>query len=573
MNVLGVSPAERKSAIGFRHDSGATIVVNGKVIASAEEERFTRVRHETRAPVNAINYCLQEANLSMQDIDAVAVPFLAVEQVRLLNALKIALLNNIGKAVFLKKLRQTLSRAKGIPYQGSLEFLHSYGKMPPVKFVEHHAAHAATAYYPSGFKKAATLTVDCSGELNSSVAWLCDNGLEKLREESFANSIGEMYSRTTDVLGFGMGGEGKTMGLAPWGKPDQATRKLVEEKVIDVEKGLWYQNQYTRYLHGKFNMQTVGFDRRVLKDEIMQPKYQNFAFEVQAALGKAMLKMAEWAIHKAGSKNLCISGGVGLNCTTNGFLLRSGVLQNLFIFPACNDGGTSFGAALEAAKEMGDKVRFKLQDMYYGPRFTDAEIEQELLKWKDKIKFSESKDIAGTVAEMVAKDQVVAWFQGRMELGPRALGNRSIISNPRSKGTLDKVNKIKRRAWWRPLAPSMLHSAANEYLEESQESPFMILAFQVKEEKRKEVPAMVHSDGSTRPQTVRKETNRLYWKLIKDFEQVTGTPIVMNTSFNINPKDRAEPIVCKPAEAIENFLKSRLDALAIGNYIVQRKKG
>jgi len=571
MNILGIYPG----SVG--HDSGAALVKDGKIIAAAEEERFIRIKHTSSPPINAVKFCLEYANLSAEDIDFIAVPFspyllfmgyISDSVVRttffLLHKIfgqsreKEAIAEEKRKGAEAKKKRGLLSRLWYNVYVAPT-LRKKFEDIPAeTMYIEHHLAHAASAFYCSNFEKSSILTVDGRGELNSTVMWLgSGNSIKKIKETSAKNSLGLFYEDASDYLNLGgLLGAGKTMGLAPYGKENKEMMNKIE-KHLDLNGTL-----YKRKIVG-FRSDIFGFPPRG-DGNILTKNYCDLAFGAQRVLELALLKCVEYLIEQTNVRALCLSGGVALNCTANSKILDSGLPDDLFIFPACNDGGSALGAALECAARLGEKVKFRLSHVYYGPEFSDDEIENVLKK--NKIKYEKHGDIAGVVAELLSKGKIVGWFQGRMELGPRALGSRSILADPTKKEMWGIVNKIKGREPWRPLAPSILDEAKEEYFENAVESPFMLLTFTVKENKRKEVPAIVHVDGTTRPQTVKKETNELYYSCIKEFENITGIPLVLNTSFNVE----GEPIVCKPIDAVRTFFSSPLDCLAIGSFLLRK---
>ncbi len=573
MNVLGIS-AE------FVHDSGAALVKDGKLVAAAEEERFSRKKHDYSAPLESIKFCLNQANLTMDQIDFVAVPWLPFSAFSYGNVFSwlsrgrdvwplgahFLLNKGLNSAVKLWKSGKNSNQLEVEKLcQGTVAYLsEQYLDIPEVKYFEHHKAHAANAFYCSGFDDASVISVDGNGEANATVVWNADgNSIEKVREELCHNSLGMFYLTVTNFLGLGRFGEGKTMGLAAYGKKNKSLEKRIREKIIDTEKPEWYKLGFPSltYESNAINKQVLGFPSRT-NESPLGKNYADFAFASQKALEKAVSNIAEWAVEKTGRPNLCLSGGVALNCLANSVAMNSHNVNGFFAFPAANDGGTPVGAALLCAAEHGEKVKHKMEHAYFGPAYSNKEIEN-LLK-KIKADYTESRDISGEVAELLAKNRIVGWFQGRMELGPRALGNRSILSNPTKKSTKDKVNKLKGREFWRPLAPSMPDEAKEEYLEAAVESPFMILSFNIRKEKLKEIPSASHVDGSTRPQTVKKKSNPKYHRLIKEFEGLTSVPVVLNTSFNL----KHEPIVCSPLDAVRTFYSSTLDAAAIGDFLL-----
>jgi carbamoyltransferase len=441
--------------------------------------------------------------------------------------------------------------------------LDKYSRIPKTEFFEHHRCHAATAYYCSGFNDASVITIDGAGEKNSTVAWHGRNSsIRKIREESIYNSFGFLYTDVTNFLNLGEAGEGKTMGLAPYGKPDVTIEKRFRKNLLDVNGSLWYKIRYSQ--PAVLNVSHVGFSPRTTQPATLK-NYANLAFTLQESLEKVMVKIARYTMKKTGSANVCLAGGVALNCSANSVVRESEFVDDIFIFPAAHDGGTPLGAALNCAARHGVSIRFKMEHAYWGPGYSDEEIQKALDSYK--IEYEIHNNIGKVAAEEIATGKVLGWFQGRLEIGPRALGARSIIGDPRTGKMRDLLNEVKLREPWRPLAPSMLDSAKEEYLENACESPFMILAFQVPKNKRKEIAAVVHVDNSTRPQTVKREINERYWKLIKGFEQETGIPVVINTSFNVGP----EAIVCTPRDAIRTFFASKMDCMAIGNCMVKKR--
>ncbi len=569
MNVLGVFPL-------WGHDTCAALVKDGKLVAAVEEERFTRRKHSFEAPVNSIKYCLREGKVSMDEVDAIAVPWSPklIMEWHLRRGARI-LPDWVFSAAMLpaRRLWQYKRKfRKGLGYTGALYYdlfmkgiFESWNNLPEIKYYEHHRAHAATAFYASGFDRAGVITVDGSGEKNATVAWKGHgNKIAKVKEKLRSESLGDFYSHVSTYLNIGWAAEGKTMGLAPYGKPNPEIKEKLK-KFINPDKGEWYEGNIEPLNKGDrgLTQEDLGFPKRT-NQPIIQPPYADLAYAAQELLEESLLKVARDTVETTGARNLCLAGGVALNCTTNSRILNEGICDDIFIFPAANDGGTAIGSALECAAEMGEKINFRLEHAYWGPGWSDAEVEQVLKE--NKIKHEVAKDPSGSAAELIAKGKVIGWFQGRMEIGPRALGNRSILADPTRADVWERVNEVKLREKWRPLAPSMLFEAKDEYLENARESPFMILAFQVPKEKHREIPAVVHVDGSTRPQTVKKTVNERYWKLIKGLEDANGTPVVLNTSFNVGP----EPVVCTPQDAIKTFFTSQLDALVIGNCVLQK---
>ncbi len=581
MNVLGINPS-----IGVGHDTGAAIIKDNKLVAAVEEERFTRRKHEIRPPVNSIEYCLREAKLSLDDIDYIAVTF-SPSLVNKRNYLSfprklratlwhflsfmpenassdfISLAHTLGRRKELHKKLGNSGLAYKLNYQKYLSgALDKNKKVPKIDYIEHHRCHAATAYYCSGFEEASVITIDGAGERNSTVAWHGKNsGMRKIREESIYNSFGFLYTDVTNFLNLGEAAEGKTMGLAPYGKPDAETERMFKKNLLSVNGSTWYNVKYSQ--PSPLTASQIGFPPRTTEQPTSE-RYADLAYTLQDRLEKTMKKIAQYTINRTGSPNVCLAGGVALNCSANGAIRESGFVDDLYIFPAAHDGGTPVGAALACAAKHGSPVNLRMEHAYWGPGYSDEEIQKTLEQYK--ISYEIQDNIGKAAAEEVANGKVLSWFQGRTEIGPRALGARSIIGDPRTEKMRDLLNEVKLREKWRPLAPSLLDSAKEEYLENACDSPFMILAFQVQKNKRREIAAVTHVDYSTRPQTVKREINERYWKLIKGFEQETGTPVVVNTSFNVGP----EAIVCSPRDAIRTFFASKIDTMAIGNCLVRK---
>ncbi|MBI5176499.1 hypothetical protein HY995_00260 [Candidatus Micrarchaeota archaeon] len=578
MNILGISPS-------WGHDAGAAIVKNGRLVAAAEEERFTRNKHSYSQSAraydwcsNSISFCLREAGITMDGVDAIAVPWqpalILKHKFKLRRAFALDFIAKVGQAIAGGHSRRQALRKQFRKPAGTLELeyfdrylpvLKPYSNLPEISFIEHHKAHAATAYYCSGFRDATIVTIDGAGEEECTVSWsVNENRLVKRKAKKSDESLGYFYEMVTAHLNLGRNSEGKTMGLAPYGMPNPELRDKLR-KFIDPESGEWYSGSVQPPYDDLTLMEdALGFAHRQKADDATKPPYSGLAFEAQNILEQSIVKVVRESVQSTGSGNVCLAGGVALNCSTNSILVNSDFTSDFFAFPASNDGGVPIGAALALAADMGEETNFRMEHAYWGPGFSDERV-QAVLK-SCGLRFEIVGDSPGTAAELIAAGKVIGWFQGRMEIGPRALGNRSILADPTRADVWERVNVVKNRELWRPLAPSLLYEAKGEYLEKPHESPFMILAFQVPEGKRKEIPAVVHVDGSTRPQTVKREVNEPYWKLIKSLESINGTPVVLNTSFNVGH----EPIVCTPQDAIRTFYSSPIDALVIGNCVLKK---
>jgi carbamoyltransferase len=448
---------------------------------------------------------------------------------------------------------------------GKNQFLARFATKAQFRFVEHHLAHAISAYSFSGFDDAAVLVLDGRGAWEASSLWHGRDGrLEHVWTIPWPNSLGLFYAQFTQYLGFQpYSDEWKVMGLAPYGEPGINLRDFIipDDNPYKVS---------TRLLLDDKPAPLAGITARLgpqreAESEI-DPKHKNLAFAVQDACEEAMMTLARAAVAKTGSRNICLAGGVALNSKANGKILSSGIVDRIFVQPAAGDDGVCLGAALAPYLDNGGKLPMrKMRHAYLGAENSDEEIEKALTTYK--LRATRVADPAAAAAEMLANGKILGWVQGRMEFGPRALGARSILADPRDPEMNAKVNNaVKFREWWRPFAPSMLAEVAGEYIESATDSPFMILTAQVKPEKRSVIPSVTHVDGSARPQTVERDVNPLYWRLIREFGNRTGVPVVMNTSFNL----RGEPIVSTPTDAVRTFFSSGMDALVIGSFVVEK---
>ena len=432
----------------------------------------------------------------------------------------------------------------------------------------HHMSHCASAYLLSGFKSASIISADAVGDHQQTtlLAEGENNSINLLNDYTMPHSLGYFYGLLTEYLGFRFAnGEGKVMGLAPYGQPKYDFSEIIRCGNIIHENAppqLWLNKEIYGWAGDQPKLESILGPARKRGEPITQ-RYMDIAATVQKKTEEAMYKLTEYLVERTNKPKLAIAGGVALNCCVNGVLLRSGLISEIFVQPSANDAGVALGSALLCALHYGDKIDWKMEHTYYGPEFSNNEIEAELKK--HKLSYEQHDDIASIAGDLVSLGYIVSWFQGRMEVGPRALGNRSILADPRDPKMKDRLNhRVKHREPFRPFAPSMLAERASEYLIDAHPSPFMILAFKVKKEKREEIPAVVHVDGTTRPHTVERSVNEKYWSLIKAFEEKTEVPVVLNTSFNI----RGEPIVCTPKDAIDTFLKTGIDYLAIGDFLI-----
>jgi len=452
---------------------------------------------------------------------------------------------------------------------GACVFERTFGTSKPrMRFVEHHLAHAISAYGYSGFDDAAIVIMDGRGAWEATSIWHGKNGrIEHVQTIPFPNSIGGFYSAFTEYLGFVPNSdEWKVMGLAPYGEPGVKLDAFID---ADTNNGTPYR-VHTKRINGGRTGAVAGIAAalgtpRVAESEIEQ-RHKNIAFAVQEYCERAMMSVVRAALQKTNSKNLCLAGGVALNSKANGKILASGIVENLFVQPAASDDGVALGAALAPCLDQGGQLPNRaMRHAYFGPGFESDAIETALKTYK--LRYSTLSDPAAAAAQLLSEGKILGWFQGRMEFGPRALGGRSILADPRDPEMTAKVNNaVKFREWWRPFAPSMKREAAGEFVESATDSPFMIVTAQVRQEKQSVIPAVTHVDGSARPQTVEQTANPVYWRLIDEFGKRTGVPVVMNTSFNL----RGEAIVNTPTDAIRTFFSSGMDGLVIGNFLVEK---
>jgi carbamoyltransferase len=596
MHILGIS--------AFYHDSAACLVTDGKIRAAAQEERFTRKKHDYTFPEHAINYCLQDAGLKPDQVDIVSFydkPFLKFERILEtylsyapagIKSYLLAMPLWIKEKLFMKSM-----------IRDKLGF---HGK---IFFPEHHESHAASAFFPSPFGEAAFLTIDGVGEwATASYGIGKKNQIQIYADIQFPHSLGLLYSAFTYYTGFKVNsGEYKLMGLAPYGEP--VYKDLILSELIDLKPdGSFRLNmKYFNYCAGltmtsrKFERLFGGPPRR--PESRFTQRHMDLARSIQEVTEEIMLRMTRHVYKETRMKNLCLAGGVALNCVGNGRILREGPFENLWIQPAAGDAGGALGAALFAWYQIaghprtcdshGDSVRGSLRDLqagsYLGPEFRPEQIKQFL---KDRnIDYTGLKDeeIPEKIADLINAGNIIGWFQGRMEFGPRALGSRSIIGDARSSKMQETMNlKIKFRESFRPFAPSVLAESVSDYFEIDRESPYMLLVAPVRERIRKQmtdeekqyfgldklhinrsvIPAVTHVDYSARIQTVHPETNPLYYRMIQKFNEKYGCPVIINTSFNV----RGEPIVCTPHDAYQCFMRTNMDYLIMGNFLIEKKE-
>lgn len=561
MLILGIS--------AYYHDSAACIIKDGKVLYAAEEERFTRIKHDNQFPFNAIAFCLKEAGISINDVDYVAYyekPLLKFERIL-----------ETFIATYPFSLKPFL---KGIPewIEYKIKVGHTIRKKlryrGEIFFIPHHYSHASVSFYPSPFKEAAILTVDGVGEYQTAGLWSgVDNKITPLKLINFPHSLGLLYSTFTSFLGFKVNeDEYKVMGLSAYGR---STYIDGIKKIVDIkEDGSFKLNMRYFAFRESFTMWSREFEELFGKlrkpDEGITQRHKDIASSLQMVTEEVYFKMLNHLYELTHSKNLCISGGVALNALANGKIYEKTPFENVYIFGAAGDSGGAVGAGLYLYHSiLNHKKRYNLVSLFLGSGYKGSGIEQVLKQYKLKYKkFRNEDDLIEKVAQLLSKNKIIGWFQGRMEFGPRALGARSILANPKPEFMKDRVNEIKRREQFRPFAGSILQEYVSDYFEVPEKnyfSPFMVFCFQVREDKRKKLSAIVHEDDTCRIQTVSKENGR-YYRLIQRFYELTGIPCVLNTSFNL----KGEPIVENLEQAIDNLLKTEMDCLAIGDFFVHK---
>ena len=563
----------------FGHDASAALLLDGNVIACAAEERFTRVKYSlnlagnTLLPRNAIRYCLAAAGISIQDVDVVAhyCDFTEGTVEKRLGLLRpfISLEDASRVEISYKQVFQAMLERDVVLGQ----FKEMTGA-PPRQFlpVRHHEAHAASAFYPSGFKEALILTIDGTGELESSLLAVGRDGRISEIETSFLpTSLGTLYLLITVYLGFkSLGDEYKVMGLASYGDPARF-RAFFNELVTLDERGRYSTPWLAKVELKDLILEKLGPPRK--QNDPFEERHADIAAALQESLNRAVLHTLRYAQARTGMSNLCMAGGVALNCTLNGAIARSGLFKNIYVQPSANDEGCSAGAALYASVTMNNNAalgNMAWRHVYLGPEYSDDEMLSALESVADRITWRRDDNISLTIAGELAGGKVAGWFQGRMEFGPRALGNRSILADPRDAQMKDKINeKVKRRELFRPFAPAVLEEDAAEYFDLTglSDSPFMLFTVPVREGKRGVIPAVTHVDGTARIQTVSRKTNPKFWDLIHEFKKRTGVPVVLNTSYNV----KNEPIVCSPRDALLSFLSTNIDCVGMGDFFVQKR--
>jgi len=590
-NILGIS--------SFYHDSAAALIRDGKILAAAQEERFSRKKHDERFPKNAIKYVLQEGNVDLKEIDYVVFfekPFLKFE--RLLETY-LAFAPKGFKSFSLAMpvwLREKLFQKKYL-FDLLQELDENFKDIKKIKFSEHHYSHAASAFYPSPFEEAIILTLDGVGEwATTTVAHGKGNQITMLKEIHFPHSLGLLYSAFTYYTGFKVNsGEYKVMGLAPYGKPTY--KELILKNLIDLKNDGSFRldMSYFDFATG-ITMTNKKFDNlfgqpvRTSEESLLTQFHMDIAASIQAVIEEIVLRLTKCIASEYKIKNLCLAGGVALNCVANGKILKDKIFNKIWIQPAAGDAGGSLGAALAYWHQELKKKRYinpkdNMNGSFLGPKFENSVIEKELKLLNANFRKYKEDEIINILAKELSEEKTAGWFQGRMEFGPRALGGRSILADPRSSKMQKELNlKVKFRESFRPFAPSILGEEVSNWFELDEVSPYMLLVANIKKEiqipmsskqenlfgidklniKRSKIPAVTHVDYSARIQTVHQETNPKYYKLIKRFSELTNCPMLVNTSFNI----RGEPIVCSIEDAFKCFMGTNLDILVIEDFIL-----
>jgi len=562
MNILGISC--------YYHDAAAAIIRDGHLVAAAQEERFTRKKHDPDFPISAVNYCLREAKLTVRDLDYVGFydkPLIKFD--RIMQTYLATWPRSFPS--FLKAMPVWIKEKIWVP-QMVKKHLNYEG---PILFAEHHMSHAASAFLVSPFQEAAILTLDGVGEWDTTTFGIGrGNDIQLLKSIHFPHSLGLFYSAFTYYLGFRVNSaEYKVMGLAPYGKP--VYYNVIMDNLIDIKNDGSFKLNMEYFVYDRaLTMTGAKFERLFSQptrkqESQLEQFHKDVAASLQKVTDEAVLKLANHVYEETKLPNLCMAGGVALNCVANSKVLRQTPFKEVFVQPAATDAGGAVGAAFYIYNTvLGNDRKFVWSNAFLGPAYSDEEI----VRYLDSLGIGYEKlgerDLFRTVARLMTEQKVVGWFQGRMEYGPRALGSRSIIADARNPENWQRVNlKIKFRESFRPFAPTVLEERTADYFEFDRPSPYMLFVAQVREDKR-EVPAITHVDGSARLQTINRNDHGLYYELIKEFEKQTGCPVIINTSFNV----RGEPIVCTPQDAFRCFMRTDMDYLVMGSFLLDKRK-
>lgn len=552
MKIIGIS-------YSGDHDSSCALVIDGELKFAISEERLTRKKHDSSFPINSIKEALKFSNLKPEDIDYVCISW-SNPLKQFIFDLKLLFKNKFS---FKGLLYTSYSNLYKLWIKGGFKRYENYFGKSNFLFCDHHLAHAISAYSYSPFNEATVVVIDGRGAYEATSIWYAKDGkIEPVEIIKFPNSIGLFYAKFTKYLGFKpLSDEWKVMGLAPYGKDGISLKEFIENESIP------YRINWKRLLRSGLNdvsgIEEI-FGRKREEDEEINEKHKDIAFACQRETERAILNIVKYAVEKTKCKNLCLAGGVVLNCKANGIVANSGIIDDIFIQPAASDEGAALGSAFYPYLIFEKRLpKFLMDNLYLGPSFKEEEIERILKNCK--LKYEKLINPQKLISELISDGKIIGLFQGRMEFGPRALGNRSIIADPRKEEMKDKVNNsVKYREWWRPFAPTILEEKYFEFFDTKFLSPFMILSFPVKKEMKDKIPATVHVDGTARPQSLNKKINPFYYEIIYEFYKKTNVPAILNTSFNL----KNEPIVCTPFDAIRTFYTSGLDYLVLENFLV-----
>lgn len=592
----------------FYHDAAAAIIINGEIVAAAQEERFTRVKNTKEFPIHAIRFCLEEAALVLDDLDAIVFydkPLLKFERLlqtyysfapKGITSFLKSIPSWLHEKLFLKK---TIHRA--------LETIGAYDKKRvEILFSEHHVSHAASAYYPAPYKNAAIITIDGVGEwATTTISVANDTKLKMLKEQAFPHSVGLLYSAITYYLGFKVNtGEYKVMGLAPYSKRDSEAVKnlidIIKTHLVTIydDGSIWLNQQYFSYtttlrMVNDSLWETLFGSKRRKSSEAITQQHCDLAMAIQLIVEEILIKLAKEAKKLTKAENLCLAGGVALNCVANDTLRKLKLFKNIYVQPAAGDAGGAIGAALGLYYSQSNVTRFEegkdiMKGSYLGPSFSNETIYNYITTKTKTFEYLETTALLDFTSTCLSEGKIVGWFQGKMEFGPRALGNRSILADATNPRSQERINtKIKFRETFRPFAPAVLLEDVSQYFQTTEQAPYMTFTTAINEElqlnkdlsydnqltlherlavARSIIPAVTHLDYSARVQTVSKDTNELFWKLLKAFKAISGHGILLNTSFNV----MNEPIVCSPEDAYNCFKKTNMDVLILGNYVIQK---
>ncbi len=554
------------------HESAACLIEDGQLVAVVEEERFNRIKHAKSAlidnphilPVEAINHCLKEAGITLKEVDYIAFSFNPAARLESTDFTEEVEAGDwgseSGEQLFYQKLQEVPQKLCEMAGEDIT---------PKFNWVEHHISHAGSAFFVSPYEEAAVFIVDGIGEIESTTLYKGEgNKITLLDSIIYPHSLGFLWEKIAKFLGFSEYDAAKIMGLASYGNPQTYYEQFCS--FVKVKSNTFtIDADVVRFRVEDYTELEKLFGKKREREESLDARHADIAAALQQITEEALLKLSDFLYRETRSKNLCLAGGVALNCVANSVLHEYGHFDNIYIQPAANDAGTAIGAAYYIWHQILDNPRSYVMDSpYQGPEYSDEEI-RAVLDHSGKLTYSYHDNIEAITAKLVTEGNIIGWFQGRMEIGPRALGNRTLVADPRNPKMRDILNiKVKHREYFRPFAPSVLSEKAAEWFripKETSSSDFMLFAYDVFETKRMLIPAVTHVDGTSRIQTVQKKLNPKYHKLISEFEKLTGVPIVLNTSFN-----DSEPIVCTPQDAVNTYLKTKIDYLVIGNFLVSK---